>query len=46
MSGSDKCYGENQGKERGQYHVMAEVGAVLSVRQPQKTALRRGHMGK
>lgn len=46
MSGSDKCYGENLGKETGQYHVMVEMGAVLSIKQPQKTALRRGHVSK
>lgn len=37
MSESDKYYGENRGKERGQFHVVAEVGAIVYI----KRALRR-----
>lgn len=29
MSGCEKCCGENQGKVRGLYRVVEEVGAVL-----------------
>lgn len=44
MSGYAKCYGEKQGKVRGLYRVVVEVGAVLYIEQP-GTSLRGGYVG-
>ena len=33
MSGCAKCYGEKQGKVRGIYRVVVEVGAALYIEQ-------------
>lgn len=45
MSDSGKYYEENQGKERGQFHTVVEVGAIFNIKRPEKTTLRRGHVG-
>lgn len=42
MSGCNKCYGEKQGKVRGQYHVAVGVGAVLLYKATREDLSKKG----